>query len=103
MQANLRHEGPRRRQTAPVVRGDRNTPSWSDRQEVPSTSRLGAFLALRNVAAHADAVTWAEQKALEPLATLSVLARWIERCIVERGLGRLFRILHDDRHEHGSM
>lgn len=29
-------------------------------------------------------MTWTEQEALEHLATLSVLARWIEQCTVER-------------------
>ncbi|MEV6027780.1 TIGR02391 family protein [Streptomyces sp. NPDC052036] len=60
--------------------GDRNTPSWRARQEGAKYLAAGAFLALRNVAAHEDEVTWTEQEALEHLATLSVLARWIEQC-----------------------
>ncbi|MFF3941672.1 TIGR02391 family protein [Streptomyces phaeofaciens] len=64
--------------------GDRNTPTWRARQEGAKYLAAGAFLALRNVAAHEDEVTWAEQEALEHLATLSVLARWIEQCAVER-------------------
>ncbi|MET8134115.1 TIGR02391 family protein [Streptomyces sp. NPDC005251] len=64
--------------------GDRNTPTWRARQEGAKYLAAGAFLALRNVAAHEDEVTWTEQEALEHLATLSVLARWIEQCAVER-------------------
>ncbi|MGV9419935.1 TIGR02391 family protein [Streptomyces sp. NPDC003674] len=82
MHAGLRYEGTRRRETAPAV--DRNTPTWRARQEGAKYLAAGAFLALRNVAAHEDEVTWTEQEALEHLATLSVLARWIEQCVVER-------------------
>lgn len=64
--------------------GDHNTPTWRARQEAAKYLAAGAFLALRNVAAHEDEVTWTEQEALEHLATLSVLARWIEQCTVER-------------------
>ncbi|MFF7452434.1 MULTISPECIES: TIGR02391 family protein [unclassified Streptomyces] len=63
---------------------DRNTPTWRARQEGAKYLAAGAFLALRNVAAHEDEVTLTEQEALEHLATLSVLARWIEQCTVGR-------------------
>ncbi|WP_331448212.1 TIGR02391 family protein [Streptomyces xanthochromogenes] len=82
--AGLRHEGPRRRKPRLRFDGDHNTPSWRARQEGAKYLAAGAFLALRNVAAHEDEVTWTEQEALEHLATLSVLARWIEQCTVER-------------------
>lgn len=64
--------------------GDRNTPTWRARQDGAKYLAAGAFLALRNVADHEAAVPWTEQEALEHLATLSVLARWIEECTVER-------------------
>ncbi|WP_236246951.1 MULTISPECIES: TIGR02391 family protein [unclassified Streptomyces] len=63
--------------------GDRNTPTWRARQEGAKYLAAGAFLAIRNVAAHEDEVSWSEQEALEHLATLSVLARWIFECTVE--------------------
>ncbi|MEU0058624.1 TIGR02391 family protein [Streptomyces sp. NPDC006334] len=66
------------------IGGDRKTPTWRARQEGAKYLAAGAFLALRNVAAQEDEVTWTEQEALEHLATLSVLARWIEQCSVER-------------------
>lgn len=43
----------------------------------------GFFLAIRNVAAHLDDAKWGAQEALEYLATLSVVAHWIEECTVE--------------------
>lgn len=43
----------------------------------------GAFLAIRNVAAHEEDTDWGQQEALEYLATLSVIAHWIEECTVE--------------------
>lgn len=63
--------------------GDRNTPTWRARQEGAKYLAAGVFLAIRNVAAHEDEVSWTEQEALEHLATLGVLARWIEECTVE--------------------
>ncbi|MCX4745196.1 TIGR02391 family protein [Kitasatospora sp. NBC_01287] len=62
---------------------DRNTPTWRARQEGAKYLAAGVFLAIRNVAAHEDEVSWTEQEALEHLATLSVLARWIGECTVE--------------------
>jgi hypothetical protein len=63
--------------------GDRNTPTWRARQDGAKYLAAGTFLAIRNVAAHDDEVSWSEQEALEYLATLSVLARWIVECTVE--------------------
>ena len=65
--------------------GDRSTPMWKARQEGAKYMSAGAFLAIRNIAAH-DETTWAEQEALEYLAVLSVIARWIEECSVERAI-----------------
>jgi hypothetical protein len=63
--------------------GDRTTPTWRARMEGAKYASAGAFLAIRNVAAHEDRVTWSEQEALEHLAVLSVIARWVEECSVE--------------------
>lgn len=63
--------------------GDRSTPTWRARQEGAKYIAAGAFLAIRNVAAHEDEVAWSEHEALEHLAVLSVIARWIEECTVE--------------------
>jgi Protein of unknown function (Hypoth_ymh) len=44
----------------------------------------GCFAGIRNPAAHEHSETdWTEQKALECLAALSVLARWIDECEVQ--------------------
>jgi hypothetical protein len=43
----------------------------------------GCFAGIRNPAAHEHGSDWSEQKALEYLATLSVLARWIDECTVQ--------------------
>ncbi|NEA96021.1 hypothetical protein G3I22_27695 [Actinospica acidiphila] len=63
--------------------GDRSTPTWRARQDGAKYTSAGAFLALRNLAAHEDEVDWSQQEALEYLATFSVVARWIEECVVE--------------------
>jgi Protein of unknown function (Hypoth_ymh) len=42
----------------------------------------GCFAGIRNPAAHEHGPEWDEQKALEYLAVLSVLARWIDECVV---------------------
>jgi uncharacterized protein (TIGR02391 family) len=43
----------------------------------------GCFAGIRNPAAHEHGPDWDEQKALEYLAALSILARWIEECVVQ--------------------
>ncbi|MES9519759.1 TIGR02391 family protein [Streptomyces capoamus] len=63
--------------------GDRSTPSWRARQDGAKYTSAGAFLAIRNLAAHEDKVNWSQQEALEYLATFSLVARWIEECTVE--------------------
>ncbi|MBZ6258905.1 TIGR02391 family protein [Streptomyces olivaceus] len=63
--------------------GDRASPSWRARQEGAKYMTAGAFLAIRNVAAHEEDTDWGQQEALEYLATLSVIAHWIEECTVE--------------------
>ncbi|WP_406414271.1 TIGR02391 family protein [Streptomyces halstedii] len=60
-----------------------DTPTWRARQEGAKYFSAGAFLGIRNLAAHQETVTWTEQEALEYLASFSVVARWIEECSVE--------------------
>lgn len=43
----------------------------------------GCFQAIRNPATHEDGLDWDQQVALEYLAALSVLARWIDKATVE--------------------
>ncbi|WP_236067244.1 TIGR02391 family protein [Streptomyces brasiliscabiei] len=64
-------------------KGDRDTPTWKARQEGAKYLAAGAFLGIRNLAAHEEEVTWTQPEALEYLATFSVIARWIEECTVE--------------------
>jgi hypothetical protein len=45
----------------------------------------GCFAGLRNPAAHEHGPDWDEQKALEYLAAFSILARWIDECVVRHG------------------
>jgi len=45
----------------------------------------GCFAGIRNPAAHEHGPEWEEQKALEYLAALSILARWIDECVVQHG------------------
>lgn len=63
--------------------GDRTTATWKARQDGAMHISAGAVTGIRNVAAHEEKVPWTEQEALEYLATLSVVARWIEECSVE--------------------
>ncbi len=64
--------------------GDRTTATWKARQEGAKYFAAGAFLAIRNVAAHEEVVDWSRQDALEHLAALSVIARWVEECTTEQ-------------------
>ncbi|MBK3627021.1 TIGR02391 family protein [Streptomyces sp. MBT49] len=63
--------------------GDRDTPTWKARQDGAKYAAAGTFLAIRNLAAHADEVNWTKQEALEYLAYFSVVSRWIDECTVE--------------------
>jgi hypothetical protein len=45
----------------------------------------GCFAGLRNPAAHEHGPDWDAQKTLESLAALSILARWIDECMVMHG------------------
>jgi uncharacterized protein (TIGR02391 family) len=63
--------------------GDRTKPSWKSQQEGVRFFAAGCFRAIRNPAAHEESVGWSKQEALEYLAALSALARWVETCAVE--------------------
>jgi uncharacterized protein (TIGR02391 family) len=58
--------------------------AWNSQHQGAMAFGRGCFLAIRNPAHH-DTDTTAEQEALERLAALSVLARWIDEAEVERG------------------
>ncbi|MET9914263.1 TIGR02391 family protein [Streptomyces sp. NPDC006476] len=46
------------------------------------TLAIGCFTAIRNPAGHPDGPDWPEQRALEYLAALSALARWIDKASI---------------------
>jgi hypothetical protein len=64
--------------------GDRASDTWRSRQNGGIEFGAGCFEGIRNPAAHEHDLQLPEQVALEQLAAFSVLARWIEECIVER-------------------
>jgi Protein of unknown function (Hypoth_ymh) len=57
--------------------GDKTSETWRSRQEGLHLLAQGAFAGIRNVATH-TADEWTEQEALEKLAVLSVVARWVD-------------------------
>jgi hypothetical protein len=63
--------------------GDRTTPTWRSRQNGVRSFAAGCYAGIRNLATHEHGPDWPEQIALEYLAALSVLARWIDECEVE--------------------
>jgi len=65
------------------VPGDPANQTTQSRQRGALQLGLGVFFAIRNPAAH-ETDEWAEQEALEQLATLSVLARLIDNSTVAR-------------------
>jgi hypothetical protein len=69
--------------------GDRASDTWRSRQNGGVQFGAGCFEGLRNPAAHEHELQLLEQVALEQLAALSVLARWIEECTVERASSAL--------------
>jgi hypothetical protein len=59
------------------------TDDWTSRHQGALEFGAGRMLAIRNIATHADPeIEWAEQEALEKLAALSVLARWVDEAVV---------------------
>jgi len=67
--------------------GDRASDTWRSRQNGGGQFGAGCFEGLRNPAAHEHELQLPEQTALEQLAALSVLARWVEECAVENANG----------------
>lgn len=64
--------------------GDRSSQTWRSLQDGAGAFGRGCFQAMRNPPAHSYQHSLTAQEALEELAALSRLARWIERCEVER-------------------
>jgi Protein of unknown function (Hypoth_ymh) len=58
--------------------GEPDEDTWKFRQTGLRPLAQGAYLGIRNVAAHDDA-QWSEEEAMEYLAVLSVIARWAEQ------------------------
>lgn len=63
--------------------GDRGTDTWKSLQGGALSFSVGCFKALRNPVAHNHEHPLQMQEALEQLAALSVLARWIDSCEVD--------------------
>jgi Protein of unknown function (Hypoth_ymh) len=63
--------------------GDRTSETWRSLQEGAGFFGRGCFQAIRNPVAHSHQHPVSEQEALEELAALSQLARWIDQCTVE--------------------
>ncbi|WP_433389560.1 TIGR02391 family protein [Micromonospora sp. KLBMP9576] len=63
--------------------GDRDSDTWKSRQDGSRDFGAGCFLAIRNPVVHDHGVELSEQEALEQLAALSLLSRWIDICTVE--------------------
>jgi Protein of unknown function (Hypoth_ymh) len=59
------------------VPGANDSETWRSRQEGLHLMAQGAYAGIRNIAVHEDEA-WSEQVALEHLAVLSVIARWVE-------------------------
>lgn len=77
----LAPELPRAGQVRLHLDGNRADRSWQSRQGGLHLIAQGAFAGIRNVVAH-EAVEWTEQEALEHLAVLSVVARWVDETVV---------------------
>lgn len=58
--------------------GPRDVDTWKSRQDGLHLLAMGAFAGIRNVVAHSVTAGWSQQEALEYLAVLSVVARWVE-------------------------
>jgi Protein of unknown function (Hypoth_ymh) len=63
--------------------GDRKTDTWKTLQNGARDFGAGCFMAIRNPLAHDHQYPLRAQEALEQLAALSVLARWIECCMTD--------------------
>lgn len=77
-------EQPKPGQTFLRLPGDPNDQTIKSRNRALRPFAEGCFAGIRNPAAHEHGLDWDEQKALEYLAALSVLARWIDECDVKQ-------------------
>jgi uncharacterized protein (TIGR02391 family) len=77
-------EKPKSGQTYLGLPGDPNDQTVKSRSRALRPFAEGCFAGIRNPAAHEHGPDWDEQKALEQLAALSVLARWIDECDVKQ-------------------
>ncbi|MFI6265335.1 TIGR02391 family protein [Micromonospora sp. NPDC051006] len=66
------------------ARGDQSSPSWTSKQRGMHALAQACAAGIRNVLAH-EALELPSQTALEYLATMSVLARWIDDATTETG------------------
>lgn len=62
--------------------GDANDRTIQNRNRALRPFAEGCYSGIRALAAHETGPDWPEQRALESLAALSILARWIEECDV---------------------
>jgi hypothetical protein len=63
--------------------GDRTSETWKSLQLGAASFRRGCFQAIRNPLAHNHQYDCSQQEALERLAALSLLARWVDECKIE--------------------
>ena len=77
----LAPEPPKPGQVRLHLPGNREDRTWQSRQQGLHLIAQGAYAGIRNIAVHDD-VEWSEHEALEHLAVLSVVARWIDESVV---------------------
>jgi hypothetical protein len=63
--------------------GDRSTNTWKSLQSGALTFAQGCYTAIRNPVAHDHEHPLTKQEALEQLAAFSIVARWVDMCILE--------------------
>jgi uncharacterized protein (TIGR02391 family) len=76
---------PKPRQTYLRLPTDQTDQTIKSRNRALRPFAEGCFAGIRNPAAHEHGPDWDEQTALEYLAALSILARWIDECVVMHG------------------
>jgi hypothetical protein len=81
---HLLGQNPRTGQTILRLPGDPTDPTVQSRNRALRAWADACFAGIRNPAAHEYGDDWDEQVALEYLASLSVLARWLDECVVQR-------------------
>lgn len=63
--------------------GDRTSETWKSLQLGAAFFGRGCFQAIRNPLAHSHQYDCSQEEALERLAALSLLARWVDECKIE--------------------